>query len=179
MIKMKKQTNNGKTIIKIVSAALIAAAYAVLTLAFANLSYLTVQCRVSEALTILPVFIQSAVPGLTLGCFISNIFSPVSPLDMVFGTAATLIAAILTRKLRNIKISGVPVLSFLMPVIVNGIIIGAEITVFASEQASLAVFAATAVSIAAEELIPCLLLGIPFYLVIEKTKIKDIFKKCE
>ena len=73
-------------------AALIAAMYAALTFAIAPLAYGEVQFRVSEALTILPVFTPAAIPGLTVGCLLANLLgllsgaNPAGTLDMVFGT---------------------------------------------------------------------------------------------
>ena len=82
--------------------ALIAALYAALTLAFQPISYGAVQFRISEALTLLPVLFPQAVPGLTLGCLISNLFNPMGATvyDVVFGTLATLIAAVITWRMR-------------------------------------------------------------------------------
>ena len=75
--------------------AVIAALYAVLTYVAAamNVAYGAVQFRFSEALTVLPVFTPAAIPGLTLGCLIANLGSPLGVVDWVFGTGATLIAA--------------------------------------------------------------------------------------
>ena len=91
---------------------MIAAIYAALTyLAMAlNLAYGSIQFRFSEALTILPIFTPAAVPGLAIGCLIGNLASPY-PLDLVFGTAASLIAALLTRAVRKVRIKNVPVLA--------------------------------------------------------------------
>ena len=80
---------------RLARAAVVAALYVVLTVAFQPLSY-AVQIRFSEALTILPLFMPEAIVGLTVGCLISNIFS-FAPIDMLIGTLATLVAAILTR----------------------------------------------------------------------------------
>ena len=76
--------------------AVIAALYAVLTYVAAamNLAYGAVQFRFSEALTVLPVFTPAAIPGLALGCLIANLGSPLGVVDWVFGTGATLIAAV-------------------------------------------------------------------------------------
>lgn len=87
------------TLLYLAQAGMIAAIYAALTyLAMAlNLAYGSIQFRFSEALTILPIFTPAAVPGLAIGCLIGNLASPY-PLDLVFGTAASLIAALLTRR---------------------------------------------------------------------------------
>lgn len=115
----------------ITTAALIAAAYAGLNFLgnVFGLSYGPIQLRLSEVLTVLPLFTPAAIPGLTIGCFIANIGS-FNALDMLFGTLATLIAAVLTYLFRNIKFKRLPLLSLLPPVIVNAVIIGLEIAFF-------------------------------------------------
>ena len=105
--------------------AVIAALYAALTLGFQAISYGPVQFRVSEALTLLPVLFSEAVPGLAVGCLISNLFNPMGATvyDVVFGTLATLMAAMLTR-----RIKGSVWLKALPPVLCNAVIIGLVIT---------------------------------------------------
>ena len=76
-------------------AAMIAAIYVVVTLVFAPFSYGEVQVRLSEALTILPVFTPAAIPGLFIGCLISNI------LGGCIGSLATLLGAVFTYMLRS------------------------------------------------------------------------------
>lgn len=82
-------------------AAAIGAIYVVLTLLFAPLSFGEVQIRFSEALTILPFFTPAAIPGLFIGCIIANLFGGAIPVDIIFGSIATLIGAVFTYKLRN------------------------------------------------------------------------------
>ena len=67
-------------------AAMIAAVYVVITLAFAPFSYGEVQVRLSEALTILPAFTPAAIPGLFVGCLLSNILGGCMVLDIIFGS---------------------------------------------------------------------------------------------
>lgn len=74
-------------------AALIAAVYVVLCVAFAPISYGEVQVRVAEALAILPYFTPAAIPGLFVGCFLSNMIGGSILMDMIFGSLATLIGA--------------------------------------------------------------------------------------
>lgn len=81
--------------------AIIAAVYVVLTMLFAPISFGPVQIRVAEALTILPMFTPAAVPGLFLGCLIANILGGGIMLDVIFGSIATLIGAVLGRMLRG------------------------------------------------------------------------------
>ena len=90
-----------KSTLFLVQAAAIAAVYVVLTLVFAPFSYGEVQVRISEALTILPFFTPAAVPGLFVGCIIANILGEGIPVDIIFGSIATLIGAVFTYKLRN------------------------------------------------------------------------------
>lgn len=86
---------------RLVRAALIAGIYVALCLVQQPLAYGPVQFRVSEALTLLPIFTPDAVWAVTMGCFLSNLFS-MSPWDMLFGTLATLTAALATRRLRHV-----------------------------------------------------------------------------
>ena len=84
---------------------MIAAIYVVLTF-IANafgLASGSIQIRISEALTILPYFTPAAVPGLTIGCLLSNYLTNCAILDIVFGSAATLLGASLTYALRRYK----------------------------------------------------------------------------
>ena len=69
--------------------AMIAAIYAVLTLAIAPLSFGLVQVRFSEMLMLLAYIDKKYAPGLILGCFIANCFSPFGIMDVVFGTGCT------------------------------------------------------------------------------------------
>lgn len=157
----------------VVRGALIAAVYAALTyIAVAvGLAYGPVQFRFSEALTILPVFTPAAVPGLTVGCLLSNLASPY-PLDILCGTAATLLAAVCTRLLRKVRAFGLPVLAPLPPVVFNALIIGAEIAFTADAGFSAAAFAAAALQVGLGELAVCYALGLPLYLAIEKSGAK-------
>ena len=83
----------------ICQAALIAAVYTVLSLAFLPISFGPVQCRISEMLTVLPAFLPAAMPGVAIGCLITNILGGAILPDIIFGTLATLIGAVLTRLL--------------------------------------------------------------------------------
>ena len=155
----------------VVSGAVIAAAYVILTYVSSlfGFAYGNIQFRVSEALTVLPLFTPFAVPGLFVGCLISNLASPYGIIDIVCGSFATLSAAFVTRALRKVKIAGFPLLSFLAPVIVNALVVGAEAVYFTSpESVTFAVFAITALEVAAGEAAVLLLLGAPFYYFIRK-----------
>ncbi len=157
----------------IITGALIASAYAALTYLSSvfGLAYGPIQLRVSEVLTVLPVFTPAAIWGLTVGCFIGNIGS-FNVLDMVFGTFATFLAAVLTYLLRNIKWKKIPILAMLPPVIVNALIIGAEIAWFyLPEGASFWGFIISALEVGLGQIIVCLVFGIPFYMVVKKYNI--------
>ncbi len=152
-------------------AAIIAALYAVMTFFLQPLSFSGGQLRISEALTILPVITPAAVPALAVGCFISNLASPFGVLDLVLGTSATLVAAVLSRLTAHIRIKNLPVFSAVFPVILNSISAGLVITIMNGGGFTLAAFAASALSVAAGESIVCFLLGLPLCRVLEKSKI--------
>ncbi len=102
----------------LVQGAAIAAVYVVLTLVFAPLSFGEVQVRFSEALTILPYFTPAAIPGLFVGCLIANFLGGAIPIDILFGSIATLIGAVFTYKLRNNRfLAPVP------PIVANTVIV--------------------------------------------------------
>lgn len=100
--------------------ALIAALYVALThiANAAGLASGAVQFRISEALTVLPLFTPAAVPGLAVGCLLSNLTTGCIPWDIVGGTAATLLGALGTRALKN-----KPLLGALPPVMANVLIV--------------------------------------------------------
>ena len=108
-----------KSTLFIVQAAMIAAVYVVLTFVFAPISFGEIQVRISEALTILPVFTSAAVPGLFVGCLLGNMLSGAYLPDVIFGSLATLLGAIGTRALRN----AFPFLAPLPPIIANALIV--------------------------------------------------------
>ncbi len=101
-------------------AAVIAALYVVLTLLSASfgLAIGSIQLRFSEALTVLPYFTATAIPGLFIGCVIANLLSGAVVLDVIFGSLVTLLAAVLTRILRRVKwLAPVP------PIVLNALVI--------------------------------------------------------
>lgn len=119
----------------LVRGSLIAALYTVLTLLIYPLGFGPVQIRFSEMLTILPVLFPEAVPGLTVGCFLSNLVgmatgsNMVGGWDLLIGTAATALAAVACRLFRRVRYRGLPLLSASMAVWCNGVIVGAELYV--------------------------------------------------
>lgn len=142
-------------------AAVIAALYAALTLGFQAISYGPVQFRVSEAMTLLPVLFPEAVPGLAVGCLISNLFNPMGATvyDVVFGTLATLLAAILTQ-----RIKGSIWLRALPPVVCNAVIIGLVITYAYGVD----LLWMNMLTVGIGQAVVCYALGIPLVRVLEK-----------
>ena len=157
----------------IVTGAIIAAIYAGLTYLsnFFGLAYGPIQLRISEVLTILPLFTPAAIPGLTIGCFIANIGS-FNVADLLFGTSATLCAAWLTYILRDKTVKGLPIFAFLPPVIINALVIGFEIAIFLpSNKGFLYGFLLSGIEVGIGQLIVCFCFGIPFYYLVKKYKI--------
>ncbi|MBO5564355.1 MAG: QueT transporter family protein [Lachnospiraceae bacterium] len=109
-----------KNILYLAHAAIIAAIYIVLTMLAAgfDLASGAVQVRFSEALTVLPFFTPAAIPGLTIGCFLANLFTGCLPPDIIFGTLATFLGAVGTYFLRGRKY-----LCPLPPIIANTVIV--------------------------------------------------------
>ena len=109
-----------KNTLFLTQAAMIAALYVVLTLVANSLGLanMAIQIRFSEALTILPFFTLAAVPGLFVGCLVSNLITGAVPLDILFGSIATLLGALGTYAFRKYKwMASVP------PILSNTIIV--------------------------------------------------------
>jgi uncharacterized membrane protein len=106
--------------------AMIAAVYAVMTIGLAPISYGPVQVRISECMTLLAFYDKRVIPGLVAGCFLANIGSPFGLPDMIIGTAATAVGLYLMRFCPNLLTAS------LMPVLANGVIIGAELTLLSA-----------------------------------------------
>ena len=112
---------------RIAKIGVVAAIYVVVTVLGSDLSYGAVQFRVSEALMLLCFFSKDYILSLTIGCFIANIFSTVGLIDTVVGTSATLIAAVLIYLFRKNDDTLRMILCSLFPVVVNGLMVGAEL----------------------------------------------------
>lgn len=157
--------NNSRfNVYKLSSAAIVAAVYAVLTLVLAPISYGEIQCRVSEALCILPFFVPFTSWGLYAGCLIANLFTG-NIFDILFGSLATLFAALCTayigKKGRDMKHC---ILGCFMPVIFNAVIIGAVIVgayIGVSIFENPGLFALTALSVSAGEAVALYVIGLP------------------
>ena len=99
--------------------AAIAAVYAVLCYVLAPISYGPVQFRIAEAMTLLPALMPSAIPGLFVGCILGNLLGGFGPLDVIFGSLATLASAVLTYLFRKNRF-----IAALPPVIINAVVVG-------------------------------------------------------
>lgn len=152
-----KNDNRAPKYLGLAQSAVIAALYTALTLLLAPISFGPAQLRVAEMLTILPAVTPSAVVGLTLGCALSNAVglamgtNIAGALDILFGSIATLLAALCTRALRNVTIKGLPVLSAIPPVVFNALVVGGELSVVLGLP-----FWACALEVGAGELIACI-----------------------
>ena len=137
------------------TAGIIAAIYAALTLLLPIPQYGGIQFRVAEAMTVLPFLFPEAVPGLTVGCFLANLLGSPMPVDWIVGTAATLLAALWTSRLRHRALAPLP------PVICNMVLVGAEIAWFfpAEGMGFWAAFGLNALTVGLGEAAACFILG--------------------
>ena len=161
--------NQNSSVRKLVHCGVVAAIYVVLCLALQPLSYGAVQVRVAEALCLLPVFGAEYIVGVVLGCFLANLLGS-TIVDVIFGTLATLLACLVTYKLRNIRFKGLALAS-LPPVLFNAVIIGIEIAVmFPDPTSSAPIWLAcitNGISVGIGELISCTVLGVVLVKLIE------------
>jgi len=123
---------NSKTFAKV---AMIAAVYTAVSLALAPISFSSIQVRIAEALTLIPLLYKPGILGVTLGCFLTNLIgamtgmNPTGFLDALIGTLATFLAAECTYRLKDRLVHGIPLWSILMPVAFNFVFVGAELGV--------------------------------------------------
>lgn len=159
---------------------IIAALYAVLTwvinLLFPGIANMAIQVRLSEAMTILPVFTPAAVPGLAVGCVLANLLMGNPVWDIVFGSFATLIGAVGTRMLRD-----KPRIAWIPPVVSNAVIIPfvliyayhvPDVEVFGKVFGGNALWPMLALTVGIGEIISCGLLGIMLYQSLKKAKVE-------
>lgn len=131
-----------------------------------NLTFGVVQCRFAEALTVLPFLNPAAGWGLFVGCIVTNLLSPYGPLDMIFGSLATLVAAQLTARCKNKWLAPLP------PVLVNAVVIGGVIAFqeVGFTKAFMAAFGYHALTIGAGEILACYGLGMLLLAACDKVK---------
>ena len=166
---LRMKTNTSKRIRFITYSAIIAALYAALTFIAAamGLSSGAIQVRLSEALTVLPILTPAAVPGLTFGCLISNLITGCIPVDVLFGTIATLIGAVGTRLLRNKH----PIVAVLPPILSNAFIVPWVLKFGYGLEEAVPYFMLT---VGIGEVISCGILGLVLYYAVRK---RNLFKE--
>lgn len=149
-----------KKLVFICQAAVIAALYVVLTYVFSAFASGVIQVRVSEALTILPAFTPAAIPGLVIGCLLSNTLTGCVLLDIIFGSVATLIGALGSYALRRH--------TWLVPIppIVSNMIIVPLVLRYAYGATD--AFPFMIATVGAGEIISCYLLGMLLYGALKK-----------
>lgn len=171
--------DNKEKIRLIVYSGVIAALYVVLTLPMAQFAFGPIQFRLAEVLTVLPAFAAGYIPGVSLGCFIANLLNPnnLGPVDIIFGTLATVIAGIFTRIIgKKNKILGI-----IPPIISNGLIVGGYLPFLLVDEGSTVTAQAVIISmveVAASEAVLLIIIGIPFILLIEKnSRLKSLVER--
>ena len=156
-------------------AALIAAIYAVLTLAFPYIGFGVVQVRISEALCVLPFFMPEAVCGLTVGCLAANLvgcfMGMTAPWDILIGTFATLSAAFISSKIKH------PALVPLPAVVLNAVLVSLMLTYIMIPDGSFVLFLWNAASVGTGQVIACYGLGMPLFGLVRKIMRRN--EKCE
>ena len=153
---------------QIATAAIIAALYTVMSLlsSILGLTYGPIQCRFSEALCVLPFLLPETAWGLGVGCLIANLLSPYGILDIVVGSAATLLAALLTARCKKKWLAPLPPVAAIM------VLVG---LVLAYEQAGTSAafwptYAFNALTVGAGEIVACYGLGMLLLWRLEKSK---------
>lgn len=164
---------------RLVRAAMVAAIYMVLCLVLAPFSYGAVQVRLAEMLCLLPVFGAEYIVAVTLGCFLANLLGS-TLVDVVFGTAATLVACLVTYAVRKVRVGGLAIPAAVPPIVSNAVIVGAlELTFFLPGVTGTAALAAwNALTVGIGEVVSCGILGVALVKLIESnTGLRRLF--CE
>ena len=131
-----------------------------------NLTFGVVQCRFSEALTVLPFLNPVTGWGLFVGCVVTNLLSPYGPLDMIFGSLTTLVAAQMTARCKNKWLAPLP------PVILNAVVIGGVIAFqeVGFTAGFMTAFTYHALTIGAGQILACYGLGMLLLAAMERVK---------
>ena len=145
----------------------IAGLYAAVTILTASFAYGNIQFRIADALCVLVVLEPSLTIGLTLGCLIANIFSTVSALDIVIGTAGTLLGCLLAAKVRKDWLVPVPV------ILANAVLVGAMLAYVLTPNALLQGFLINGGEVLLGEAAVLYALGVPLLLFFRKTGLMD------
>ena len=151
---------------------IIAAVYTAICVVIPFISYGPLQVRVAEALTILAVMSPIGIWGVTLGCALANMYGWMTGvnllgyMDIFFGTAASFIAAVMSWHLRHLRFMGLPLASTIPPVLVNALIIGAQIAFVYNMP-----FYAAAFSVMIGQLVACVGMGLMLFKALERRNI--------
>ena len=146
----------------------VAGLYAAITILTASFAFGNIQFRIADSLCVLVVLEPSLTVGLTLGCLIANLFSTVSALDIIVGTAATLLACLLTRYIKNTWLLPLP--TILCNMLLVGAMLSAVYMPAGEFWKGLAIFGA---EVGAGEAAVLYILGVPLYRFIRKTGLMD------
>lgn len=144
---------------------LIAALYVVFTLPFGQVAFGPIQFRIAEILTLLPFFTPWAIPGCTIGCLLSNLLFS-SPLDVLVGSLATLLAAICTYKTKRLLLAPV------FPIVFNGVMIGVMLCWLSLGRLEWIPCLTMMGEVAASEFVICFAIGVPFMRMIQHYKLE-------
>ena len=159
---------------KIVFAGVVAALYAALTIAVAPVAYGPIQFRIAEALCILPFFFPITAPGLFIGCVIANLFSPYGFIDIIAGSAATLLATLFTMQAGKVNRGAIvmKVLACFPPVFINAIMIGAVIawSIASSGEAFWPAMVINGLQVGLGQFVVMYAAGLPLMIVLPKTR---------
>ncbi|HEY8423841.1 MAG TPA: QueT transporter family protein [Clostridia bacterium] len=154
--------------LKIARGAIIAALYAGLTILLEPISYGPLQFRVAEALTILPLFFVEAIPGLTIGCFLANAYM-YGPVDMILGSLATLVAAVLTRYSKKIWLGVIP------PIVINAFVVPLILLLVGEEVA----YWFTVLTVMAGQAGAVIGIGLPLYFALKPLVKRGVLKSSD
>lgn len=177
---MKKQNS----VRRLAFSALIAAIYAALTMALGFMSYRGLQFRVAEALCVLPFFFPCTTWGLFVGCIIANLLSPAGPLDVVFGSLATLLCCLSVQALGrggHYESRWRCILACLCPVVFNAVIVGAVLAYMGVNGGDSAPFGLLwgfyGAQVGFGELVVMALLGLPLIRALPKMKVYKMLRE--
>ena len=143
----------------------LAAVYAVVTVLTASFAYGPIQFRLAEALCLLPVLLPQTVWGVTVGCVLANLFSPVSALDVVIGSLATLLAALWVIKVRRVWLAPLPM------TICNAVLVGGMLAWVYTPDNLVSGFFLMAGEVGLGELAVGYVLGVPLILALKRTDV--------
>lgn len=156
---------NRKDLRKLTLCAVVAALYAAITILTTPLSFGLVQFRLSEALMVLCALEPIVGVGITLGCFLANLFSTVTALDAVVGTLATALACFWTGKCKKLWLLPVPT------VLLNAVLVGGMLAVVLFPGNLAMGFCIAAAQVGFGELAVMVVLGLPLYQFVKQSEL--------